>query len=144
MADLYYLSAFILFGIFSDSQHTRLASILMGLHILVGPYLRQAFNLPFFEFNAVWDILLLPYCLLVEDVRKKLTLTLLVSFSFYLNVYNIIFWDTPNLFIYTYYTHFNLATIETILFILATCVKGIHKRVFVFSLTTVLLLITKL
>lgn len=144
MTDLYYLGAFVIFGLSSSSLNTRLASILMGLHILAGPFIRNVLGLPFFEFNSVWDLLLIPYCLLVEDVSKKIILVLLAALSFYINVYNIIFWDVDNLFIYNYYTQINITIIEIILLVVASSIKGWRRQLFVFATTTTLFMVTRL
>lgn len=136
----YYSAVFTLVGTAIKDSQTSMAAILLGLHILVAPFIQQAVNLPFFAFYAVWDLAAIVYCLFITGHIRRLLLVCIMSLSFYLNAYNEVFFTSKDVLIYTYYYQINIFLLEAIIAILASHITERWKQIAVFISASILFL----
>jgi hypothetical protein len=128
----YYPLAFIAIGCIARENQVRTAALLLGLHIMVAPFMQKAGSFDFFSFYAVWDLAAIVYCLFLEGHWRKIALVLICSISFYINAYNQLFFNVDGLIIYTYYTQINTALLECMLAIIASYAQGRIRQLMIF------------
>ena len=136
----YYAAVFAVVGAAIKDAQTSMAAILLGLHILVAPFIQKTVNVPFFAFYAVWDLAAIVYCLFITGHLRRLVLVIVMAFSFYLNAYNEVFFTSRDVFIYTYYYQINIFLLEMAVAILASHITDRWKQISVFIIVSALFL----
>ena len=136
----YYAAVFTVIGAAIKDAQTSMAAILLGLHILVAPFIQKTTNVPFFAFYAVWDLAAIIYCLFITGHLRRLILVIVMASSFYLNVFNEVLFASKDVFIYTYYYQINIFLLEVIVAILASHIIDRRKQIAVFITVSALFL----
>ena len=136
----YYAAVFAIVGAAIKDAQTSMAAVLLGLHILVAPFIQKTMNAPFFAFYAMWDLAAIAYCLFITGHLRRLILVIVMASSFYLNAFNEVLFTSKDVLIYTYYYQINIFLLEVIVAILASHIIDRWKQIAVFITVSALFL----